>query len=153
MIAIRKATLNDREIIIAGNLAMARETENKSLDSHTVRQGVTALLSDFNKGIYYLAEIDNQIAGQLMITTEWSDWRNREFWWIQSVYIWPQYRRRGVYSALHRQIRRWAQESDAVCGLRLYVDRDNINAQQTYKSLEMVRAHYELYEEDWIQDS
>ncbi|MFQ6613383.1 MAG: GNAT family N-acetyltransferase [Fidelibacterota bacterium] len=153
MITIRKATLNDREIILFGNLAMARETEGKVLDSQVVRQGVTALLSDARKGVYYLAEINGKIAGQLMITTEWSDWRNREFWWIQSVYIHPEFRRQGIYSALHTEIRSLARRAGNVCGLRLYVDKQNRLAQKTYASQGMVPAHYDLYEEDWALHS
>ncbi len=153
MITIRKATVEDRDIIVDNNMAMALETENKTLDQDIVRQGVTTVLSDSNKGMYYLAEIDGEIAGQLMITKEWSDWRNQEFWWIQSVYVPPKFRRKGVYSTLHRQVREWAEKSDSVCGLRLYVDRNNVAAQHTYESLGMTHAHYELYEEDWALTS
>ncbi len=150
MITIRLAEPTDRELIIAGNQKMALETESRTLDELTVTKGVDTVFADPTKGQYYIAEVDGKPAGQLMITTEWSDWRNRDFWWIQSVYILPEFRRNGVYSAMHRKIRELAQENGSVCGIRLYVDEDNIRAQKTYHSQGMIQARYLMFEEDWV---
>ena len=125
---------------------MAQETEGLALDADVVRPGVAAVLADDALGFYLVAEVDGQAAGQLMVTYEWSDWRNGLFWWIQSVYVRLEFRRRGVYSALHRQVTQAAQEAGGVCGIRLYVEQDNTIAQQVYESLEMHRTRYQLYE-------
>ena len=125
---------------------MAQETEGLDLDADVVRPGVAAVLADDALGFYLVAEVDGQAAGQLMVTYEWSDWRNGLFWWIQSVYVRLEFRRRGVYSALHRQVTQAAQEAGGVCGIRLYVEQDNTIAQQVYESLEMHRTRYQLYE-------
>ena len=125
---------------------MAQETEGLALDADVVRPGVAAVLADDALGFYLVAEVDGQAAGQLMVTYEWSDWRNGLFWWIQSVYVRLEFRRRGVYSALHRQVTQAAQEAGGVCGIRLYVEQDNTIAQQVYKSLEMHRTRYQMYE-------
>ena len=125
---------------------MAQETEELALDADVVRPGVAAVLADDTLGFYLVAEVDGQAAGQLMVTYEWSDWRNGLFWWIQSVYVRLEFRRRGVYSALHRQVAQAARETGGVCGIRLYVEQDNTIAQQVYKSLEMHRTRYQMYE-------
>ena len=125
---------------------MAQETEGLALDADVVRPGVAAVLADDALGFYLVAEVDGQAAGQLMVTYEWSDWRNGLFWWIQSVYVRLEFRRRGVYSALHRQVAQAAREAGGVCGIRLYVEQDNTIAQQVYKSLEMHRTRYQMYE-------
>ena len=125
---------------------MAQETEGLSLDADVVRPGVAAVLADDALGFYLVAEVDGQAAGQLMVTYEWSDWRNGLFWWIQSVYVRLEFRRRGVYSALHRHVAQAAREAGGVCGIRLYVEQDNTIAQQVYKSLEMHRTRYQMYE-------
>ena len=125
---------------------MAQETEGLALDADVVRPGVAAVLADDALGFYLVAEVNGQAAGQLMVTYEWSDWRNGQFWWIQSVYVRLEFRRRGVYSALHRQVAQAAQEAGGVCGIRLYVEQDNTIAQQVYESLEMHRTRYQMYE-------
>ena len=125
---------------------MAQETEGLALDADVVRPGVAAVLADDALGFYLVAEVDGQAAGQLMVTYEWSDWRNGLFWWIQSVYVRLEFRRRGVYSALHRHVAQAAREAGGVCGIRLYVEQDNTIAQQVYKSLEMHRTRYQMYE-------
>ena len=125
---------------------MAQETEGLALDADVVRPGVAAVLADDALGFYLVAEVDGQAAGQLMVTYEWSDWRNGLFWWIQSVYVRLEFRRRGVYSALHRQVAQAAQEAGGVRGIRLYVEQDNTIAQQVYESLEMHRTRYQMYE-------
>lgn len=144
---IRGATDDDVSIIAQFNRAMALETEDKQLDPQVVEAGVEAILTDPAKGFYLIAEYQGEIVGTLMITTEWSDWRNAQFWWIQSVYILPDARRQGIYSALHRQVQALAEEEAEVCGIRLYVDRENRPAQKAYESLGMGPTSYRMYEE------
>jgi GNAT superfamily N-acetyltransferase len=137
--------------VVEFNVAMAWETEGKALDPHRVRRGVAAVLEEpGSRGDYYLAELAGRPVGQLLITTEWSDWRNGYFWWIQSVYVHPEHRRRGVYRTLHRHVLSEARRRGDVCGLRLYVDRDNRRAQGVYASLDMRRARYDLWETDFV---
>ena len=145
-IRIRRATPPDAPFIVESNIAMAAETEDMTLDPDTVGPGVDAVLADSLLGFYLVAEIDGRRAGQLMVTYEWSDWRNGLWWWIQSVYVRPEYRRRGVYSALHRHVAEEAQAASGVCGLRLYVEQENTTAQQVYRSLEMYPTRYHMYE-------
>jgi GNAT superfamily N-acetyltransferase len=149
-IVVRKATKPDLETLVAFNAAMARETEDKTLDTELLGKGVAAVLDRQGLGFYLLAEIDGRTVGQLMITTEWSDWRNGYFWWIQSVYVDAEYRRRGVYRALNNHVREEAQRQGDVCGLRLYVERNNHIAQQVYSSLDMHLSHYDLFESDFV---
>jgi len=143
---VRRATPEDLDTLVRFNAAMAEETEGKALELARLRSGVAALFQDPNRGFYLVAEIGGQVAGQLLVTTEWSDWRNAFFWWIQSVYVAPVYRRRGVYRALHRYLQAEAQRHGDICGLRLYVERSNQVAQRVYSSLGMARSHYDLYE-------
>ncbi len=146
---IRKATLNDAIALVDFNQAMAFETEKKQLDSDILTAGVNQLLNDENKGFYLVAELPSgEIAGSLMVTFEWSDWRNSQFWWIQSVYIRPQNRRQGIYSKLYNNVKALANEEQGVCGFRLYVEKDNITAQKTYQNLGMHESHYDMYETD-----
>ena len=125
---------------------MAHETEGMDLDAAVVGPGVDAALSDSSLGFYLVADIDGRPAGQLMVTYEWSDWRNGLFWWIQSVYVRSEFRRQGVYSALHRRVAEMAEAQGGVCGLRLYVEYENTTAQQVYESLDMHRTRYHMYE-------
>ena len=145
-IDIRDATVADAEFITHGNIAMALETENKTLDPAVTGPGVRALLSDPLKGRYFVASENAEPAGQLMLTTEWSDWRNGDFWWIQSVYVVPQFRRHGVFRALFEHVERAATAADDVCGIRLYVERDNARARQTYLDLGATMSDYDLME-------
>jgi GNAT superfamily N-acetyltransferase len=140
----------DAEVIAQFNLALALETEGRKLATKRVEQGVIALLSDPGKGIYYIAELNGSVAGQLLITYEWSDWRNGHFWWIQSVYVAPEFRSGGVFKALFEHIRALAKNRSDVCGLRLYVERDNARAQGVYQRLRMSKTHYDLYEIDFM---
>jgi GNAT superfamily N-acetyltransferase len=149
-VKVRNATIEDLETLVAFNAAMALETEGKELDLQRLRQGVSAVFDDPSRGFYVVAEAGDEIAGQLMITTEWSDWRNGYFWWIQSVYVGPEHRRRGVYRALDSHVRTEAIRDGGVCGLRLYVDRENHVAQSVYSSLDMQLSHYDLFEIDFI---
>ena len=145
-IHIRRAVPADAGFIAESNIAMALETEGMALDADVVGPGVAAVLADDSLGFYLVAEVDRRLAGQLMVTYEWSDWRNGLWWWIQSVYVRPEFRRRGVYSALHRHVEAAARAAVGVCGLRLYVEQENTRAQQVYQSLDMYNTRYHMYE-------
>lgn len=149
MIRIRKATEQDRETIVSFNCRMALETEGKRLDPATVSSGVTEVLASPEKGFYLVAEFEGRVVAQLMITTEWSDWRDGDFWWIQSVYVDPVYRRRGVYRRLHEAVMEMAKSHDRVCGVRLYVHKSNTRALKTYSRLRMVPSPYVIMEHEF----
>ena len=144
---IRRASFADLEIIVEFNRAMARETEQLDLLSDIVTAGVAALLQNPANGFYILAQRQADVVGSLMITTEWSDWRNGNFWWIQSVYVAPAFRRQGVYRQMYQHVKQLADEDATVCGFRLYVERDNARAQETYLALGMQRTPYRMFEE------
>ncbi len=145
-VTIRDARRGDATVVADYNRQMALETEGKQLDEVILRQGVEAVLSDPSKGRYFLAEAEGRVVGQMMITLEWSDWRNAWFWWIQSVYVHPDHRRQGVFSALFRHVQRAAMGSGQVCGLRLYAERENETAKATYQRLGMRETHYDMFE-------
>ena len=149
-IVIRLAAASDARTIAGFNAAMARETENLELDGERLLQGVQAVLDDPSKGFYLVAEIDGAVVGQLMLTFEWSDWRNGVFWWIQSVYVQPEARGRGVYKRLYREAVQRAERQGDVCGLRLYVERENERAQRVYRRLGMSPTAYRMYETDFV---
>lgn len=142
---IRSAHSGDLDALVAFNAAMAQETEHKTLDPAVLRAGTAAVLADPARGFYLVAECDGAVAGCLMVTHEWSDWRNGDWWWIQSVYVDPAFRRRGVYRALHAETERRARATPEVIGLRLYVERANHRAQTTYAALGMSAASYHIY--------
>lgn len=144
---IRRGEPRDAETIAHFNLAMARETEDKPLDPEVARAGTEAVFDHPERGFYVVAERGNAVVGALMITREWSDWRNGHFWWIQSVYIRPQVRRQGIYRRLYTYVRDRAAAEPTVCGLRLYVASENHIAQRTYESLGMQQTHYQVYED------
>ena len=146
--SIRPAIQEDMERIILFNQAMARETEGRELDRRTLSKGVERLLKQPARGRYFVAERDGEIVGQLMISTEWSDWRNGEIWWLQSVYVSKRLRREGVYRRLHEYVRDLARQQKVI-GLRLYVERDNEPAQETYRALGMGESSYLMFEEFW----
>ena len=149
-LSIRDATLEDAELIAHNNAAMALETEHKLLDAATVRLGVDACFSDPSKGTYFVAvDETGAVVGQLMITHEWSDWRNGDFWWIQSVFVTPTARRKGVFRALFAHIEGLARAMPGVCGIRLYVETDNMRAQRTYEDCGMRDAAYRVMEVDY----
>ena len=150
-IIIRKATYLDISNIVGFNNAMALETEGKTLDYITLKQGVSEILSDPLKGFYLIAVFSGTVVGQLMITSEWSDWRNGYFWWIQSVYIKQDHRKRGVYRALNEEVLSLAKNNGNICGIRLYVDRDNTIAQKVYHNLGMSTSNYDMYEIEFDQ--
>ncbi len=146
-IAIRMARQSDIAVLTNFNIAMALETENLTLEPSTVHQGVSRLLQQPNYGFYLVAEThEGDITGSLMITFEWSDWRNGLIWWIQSVYVHPDHRRQGVYRQLFDTVKEQARENGDIPAIRLYVEKDNSPAQKTYQQLGMSQTHYRLYE-------
>lgn len=135
-------------------MRLALETERRELDLDRVTQGVTALLNDPAKGTYFVAEsladTMRAVVGQVLITYEWSDWRNGNFWWIQSVYVKEAFRGRGIFRALFEHVQRHAKERHDVCGLRLYMDSQNTRARRVYERLGLKQTEYELFETDFV---
>jgi GNAT superfamily N-acetyltransferase len=149
MIKVRDARPDDREFLARGNEAMALETEHKRLDPTTIRRGVAAALENPAHGRYFVAEDETgRAVGQLMVTYEWSDWRNGQFWWIQSVYVLPAARRHGVFRALYDHVDALARGTPGVIGLRLYFEADNVAARRTYERCGMRDAGYRVMEVD-----
>lgn len=148
-VSIRRATPADADVIAGFNLAMAAETEGRRLDPDTVARGVRRVLADPAQGVYYVGERDGRVVGQLLVTFEFSDWRDGVFWWIQSVYVAPAARRQGVFRRLHAHVAGLARATPGVCGLRLYVDGENRRAQAAYERLGLRRTEYAVYETDW----
>ncbi|TXH71951.1 MAG: GNAT family N-acetyltransferase [Thiothrix sp.] len=146
-LTIRPAALEDAALIAEFNQNMALETEDKELIPELILAGVTSLLNNPAYGFYLVAEREGRVVASLMITSEWSDWRNGVFWWIQSVYVHPQFRRQGIYRKLYARVKALAAEQGNVCGFRLYVEKDNQQAQQTYHDLGMQLTDYLIYEE------
>jgi len=144
---IRLAQKEDVVSLVEFNQAMALETEGKQLKPETLHSGVNAVFDDSKKGFYVVAENAGEIVGGLMITYEWSDWRNAWFWWIQSVYILPEYRGQGIYRMLYEYVKQKAEESKDVCGFRLYVEKENRRAQKVYEKTGMESSYYVMYEE------
>ena len=147
-ISVRPARQDDVSLMARWAEAMAFETEHKQLDAAVVTRGIQRAFDDPSKGRYFIAEIDGRPAGTLMFTLEWSDWRDGWWWWIQSVYVDPDFRRRGVYRALYAHVLELAQADPEVRGLRLYVEQDNTNARRTYEFLGMQHPGYAMYEKN-----
>ena len=145
---IRKAAKEDASTIAVFNINMAFETEKKVLPEDIINEGVRKMLETPSLGFYLVAEVDGQIVGSLMVTTEWSDWRNGMFWWIQSVYVTQRFRKQGIYRAMYDYVKKLSDSEDNICGFRLYVEKQNVNAQETYKKLGMSETEYYLYEEE-----
>ena len=143
---VRKAIRSDLDALVRFNRAMAEETEGKDLPSDTLRAGVLSVFDDPSKGFYIVADGDGGPVGSLLITPEWSDWRNSYYWWVQSVYVSPAYRRGGIYRTLHRYVEVLARSNGNVAGLRLYVDSENSTAKAVYERLGMTRSRYEFFE-------
>ena len=146
-IVARNAREQDIHALTDFNVAMARETENKTLSPTKVRAGMRAVIRHPDHGFYLVAELNGQLAGSLLVTREWSDWRNGVFWWIQSVYVPPEFRNRGIYRALYDAVKARAKSSPEVCGFRLYVERSNQAARSVYSKLGMSETDYRIYEE------
>ena len=147
-LTIRPAAAGDLERIVLFNLALARESEGRELERSVLQRGVEAALKEPSLGRYFVAEQEGEIVGQLLVTSEWSDWRNGAIWWIQSVYVSKRFRREGIYARLHGYVRDLARQEKAL-GLRLYVENDNEPARSTYRALGMRESDYRLYEDLW----
>jgi GNAT superfamily N-acetyltransferase len=145
-IHVRAATIADADLVCEFNSKLALESEGKTLDAGLLKPGVRKALADGNKGRYFLAEYGGQIVGQLGVTYEWSDWRNGWFWWIQSVYVRPEARRRGVFRALFQHVQQEAQDDPEVIGIRLYVERENHAAHGTYQAMGLEWTTYQVME-------
>ncbi len=146
---IQKADSTHARIIAEFQIAMAWESEKFLLDRDTILNGVLAVFEDKNKGRYYVATDAGKVVASLLITYEWSDWRNSWVWWIQSVYVLPEYRRKGVFSAMYKFIKKKVELDNSVAGIRLYVDKANKKAISTYKKLGMTDEHYDFFE--WMK--
>jgi GNAT superfamily N-acetyltransferase len=153
-IHIRPASINDTDTIVKFNAAIALETENRHLDQIRLRKGIAALLTSSEYGFYIIAEHPNmdgpKPVGQLMVTFEWSDWRNGIFWWVQSVYVVPERRREGIFRAMHDHIAAKAKADPRICGIRLYVERENHRAQSVYQHVGLFPSVYTVYEQDFV---
>ena len=151
---VRPARPEDVATLVTFSAAMARETEGRTLDLERLRRGTQAVLAASERGFYLVAEQAGEPAGrligQLMVTYEWSDWRNASFWWIQSVYVNPSWRRQGVYRRMHEFVLQLARSRSDVCGVRLYVERNNAVAQTTYDHVGLVRSGYLVFEDDFV---
>lgn len=151
-VIVRPARDKDVPSIVAFSAAMARETEGRELDPKRLHEGTLALLASPAHGFFMVAELaqpDRRLIGQLMITFEWSDWRNASFWWIQSVYVDPGWRRQGVFRRMHDAVMRDARANSAVCGVRLYVEQTNRIAKAVYGRVGLSASGYEVYESDF----
>jgi len=149
MILIRKATSEDAPSIIDFQQKMAWETEEFALKTDVVTKGVHGVFENLTRGQYWVAEESGKIVASLLITYEWSDWRNTNVWWFQSVYVLPDYRRKGIFRSMYSTIKNEA-DKEGVAGLRLYVETNNTRAQNTYESLGMKSEHYTMYE--WLKE-
>jgi len=143
---IRAATEADIAVVAEFNRAIARETEHRELPEAIVLEGVRRFITERQRGHYFVAEREGRVVGQTAVTFEWSDWRNGEFWWIQSVYVHPGHRGTGVFRALYQHIEALARAGEHCCGIRLYMERDNETARQTYRKLGMQETGYEVFE-------
>jgi GNAT superfamily N-acetyltransferase len=153
-ILVRSASWDDVDSLVAFSAAMAFETEGRRLDLARLREGTLSLLAAPEHGLFMVAELPesgrHRLVGQLMITYEWSDWRNGLFWWVQSVYVDPVWRRRGVFRTMHDQVVVKAKADPRVCGIRLYVERDNRTAQTVYRRVGLAPSVYAVYEQDFV---
>ena len=145
---IRQANPSDAPVIAEFNLRLAEETENLRLEPECVRSGVDAILRDPAKGLYFVAEVQGTVVGQVMITYEWSDWRNGNLWWLQSVYVRTEFRNQGIFRKLFEHLQKLALARKDVAGLRLYMHADNTRARSSYEKLGMKRTRYEVFELD-----
>ena len=148
---IRRAEPTDLQTVVDFNARLAEESEGVRLDRGRLRAGVEAVLRDESRGFYLLAESEGGPLGQLALTYEWSDWRNAVFWWLQSVYVRPEFRRQGVLRSLYDRALKLGADK-GVCGVRLYVERNNVSAQEAYRRLGLARAVFHMYEVDFVLD-
>ena len=143
---IRKATPDDIPAIVAFQQKMAQETENLKLDESVLMKGVGRVFSDPSKGFYLVAQENEKVVASMMLTPEWSDWRNSLFLWIQSLYVLPEFRKRGVFRRLYDHVKQMVRDSADYAGLKLYVDQENTLAQAVYRQVGMKASHYNLFE-------
>ena len=143
---IRPADLGDLDAIVEFNVRLARETEHRELDRSTLNEGVRRLLQNPNCGRYFVAVHEETVVGQVMHTHEWSDWRNGDIWWLQSVYVHPDFRRQGIFRQLLNHVAQAARNSRNAVAIRLYVERDNNAAQATYTELGFEDPGYKVFE-------
>ncbi len=148
-IKIRHATPDDLEQIVTYNQGLAIETEGRTIDDATLRNGIEQALADRRRCLYFVAERGPEVVGQCMVTFEWTDWRNGWLWWFQSVYVHKNHRRQGIFRALYDHVEREARSNPDVRGLRLYVERDNHTAMKTYDEMGMTPSGHIVYEHDW----
>jgi len=144
---VSRGEVCDIDTIVQFQADMAMESEGYTLDKVKVTKGISAAMLDDSKGIYWVAKIEGRTIGSLMLTREWSDWNNEWYWWIQSVYVIPEFRRQGVYKAMYQKVKDAAKENN-VSQIRLYVDKTNLSAQKVYQHLGMHESHYQMYEEN-----
>ena len=145
-LTITRGKASDIDAIVRFQADMAMESEGTMLDMDRLTLGVTSAINDEQKGIYLVARANDTPIGSLMLTREWSDWNNQWYWWIQSVYVMPEYRKKGVYKALYATLKDMAREN-GVSQIRLYADKTNLSAQQVYQRLGMTESHYLMFEE------
>jgi len=148
-ITYRDAHPSDSDAIVAFQQAMARETEDLELDREILLRGVAAVFGDPQLGRYFVAESEDRVVASLLITYEWSDWRNGVVWWIQSVYVMPEFRRQRIYAGLYEHVKKIVDTQPTVRGIPLYVDRRNTRAQEVYTRLGMNGEHYQVFE--WMK--
>ena len=146
---IRQAKPEDASIIVRFQLQMALETEDLELNPETVGKGVSAVFDDASKGIYHVVVVEGHVIASLLITYEWSEWRNGQVWWIQSVYVEKDFRGQGIFKQLYTYIQSLAHSDEHVCGIRLYVDNTNQSAQKVYQRIGMNGDHYRVFE--WMK--
>lgn len=150
-LVIEEARIQDLNIMVEFQLNMALETEDLNLNKNILEKGIQAVYEDPSKARYFVARCEDRVLGMLMITLEWSDWRNGWVWWIQSVYVLPEFRKDGIFRSLYFHVKNLVISSENVRGLRLYVDKRNIKAQKVYEALGMTGEHYTTYE--WMKDN
>ena len=148
-LSIRIGQEKDIDTLVKFNIVLARQTEHKQLSPPIVNQGLQMLFKNPQYGFYVVAEIADEIVGCCMVTYEWSDWRCGLFWWIQSVYVRPEFRRRGIFRKLYEFLKEKASQEQNVCGFRLYVEQSNRTGQNTYSAVGMKEALYKFYEESF----
>jgi ribosomal protein S18 acetylase RimI-like enzyme len=149
MVKIRKAEIKDIELIVGFQLCMAWETEKLELDKNTVILGARAVMNDPAKGEYFIAEHDGIVIGSLLVTYEWSDWRNGNVWWLQSLYVAPDFRRKGIFREMYLFLKQEVEKDPTLKGIRLYVDKTNKIAQEVYQAMGMNGEHYQVFE--WMK--
>jgi len=150
MVKIRNAKETDLKDIASFQVLMAKETEDLQLDEKTVYAGVKAVMDDPSKGRYFVAEANGQAVASLLITYEWSDWRNGNIFWIQSVYVLPEYRKQGIFRNLYLHVKALAEASADIAGIRLYMELNNGRARKVYENMGMQNGHYEVFE--WMKN-